>query len=326
MDTRAYRRPVRTLALALTLAVLCAASPALAQRSEEVIADAERSEDEWGYDRPFVRVVTDFSFFTGSQVVNGADADYFGMGFTFAGEVRVWEDLWIEAAWGFPHGSFTTVLDPCPVGMDMDPCPIGGGGTRVGNPYLGASYFLEARPVRVTLGLGFTIPLSKAPSYDPTDPTDLDDLATSLADVLVSRMEGNVRPWLYLSEAFSIIARGRVESVGPLLLAADLAVAPMIATSSSGVYSGDTELVLVPAADVGWRVSPWLSLGIRGQVSVLPTETDETLGSVEPFIEAQKRDVGHFRLGFVLHLGGPTGSTFDDHGLWALRLTAGALF
>jgi hypothetical protein len=180
--------------------------------------------------------------------------------------------------------------------------------------------------VRLTFGLGFTIPISERPSWDPTDPTDLDDLATSLADVLVSRMEGNVRPWLYLPQAFSIIVRGRVESVGPLLLAADLALAPMIATSSTGLYSGDTEFILVPAADVGWRPMPWLSLGIRGQVAVLPTETDETLGSLEPFIEAQKRDVGHFRLGFLLHLGGPTNSTFDDNGLWALRLTAGVLF
>ncbi len=324
---RAYKGPVRVLVIPVVVACLSlAARPASAQPGE-VIAEGEEADDPWAYDRPFVRVVTDFSFFTGSQVVNGMDADYFGMGFTFAGEVRVWEDLWVEAAWGFPHGSFTTIFDPCPAGpMPTEPCPFGGGGTRVGNPYLGASYFVDARPVRLTFGLGFTIPVSETPAWDPTDPMDLDDLAKSLADLLVSRIEGNVRPWLYLPRAFSIVARGRAESVGPLLLAADLALAPMFATGTGGVYSGDTEFILVPAADVGWRPTPWLSLGLRGQVAVLPTETDEILGSIEPFVEAQKRDVGYFRLGFLLHLGGPNGSTFDDDGLWALRMTAGVLF
>jgi len=308
---------VRPLLIVIAMLGLCGLAAPAAAQTGPFAEDGAEAPDEWAYDRPFVRVVTDFSFYTGSQVVNGLDTDYFGAGFVFAGEVRVWEDLWIEAAWGFPHGSFT---------IPMDPFPVGGGGTRIGNPYLGASYVVDARPVRMTFGLGFTIPLSETPDFDPTDPTELDNLAKSLADVLVSRMEGNVRPWLYLPDAFSIVARGRVESVGPFLLAADLALAPMIPTSSTGVYTGDAEFVLVPAAEVGWRASPWLSLGLRGQVGIFTNETDETLGSLEPFIEVEKRDVGHFRLGFLMHLGGPTGTTFDTDGLWAIRLTAGVLF
>jgi hypothetical protein len=305
-------RPLLTAVLLLSLFPgFAAAQETLSPAGGVEIADA------WAYDRPDVLLVTDFSFFTGSRTINGFDTDYFATGIIVAGQVRVWEDLWVDAAWGFSHGSFS---------IPMDPFPIGGGGTRIGNPYLGASYVIDGGGVRGGFGLGFTIPLSEAPEWDPTDPTDLDDLAKSLADVLVAQASGNVNPWLYLSNAFSLVANGHIESVGPFLLAADLTVAPMFATSDTGVYSGDTELVLVPAGEVGWRPSPWLSLGMRGQVAVFPTETDQTLGSIEPFVQAEKRGVGHFRLGFVVHLGGPSGTTFDENGLWALRLTAGVLF
>ncbi len=196
-----------------------------------------------------------------------------------------------------------------------------GGGTNVGNPYLGASYFIDGDAVRLTFGLGFTIPVADAAQVGGGIGADLPN-----AGVIVSRMEGGVRPWLFLPQTFAIVGRGRVESVGPWLLAADLAVAPMIPVDSRGVYDGHAELVLIPAAELGWRASPWLTFGVRGQVSVVPTQTDETLGSLEPFIEAKKRDIGHFRVGFVVHLGGPNGATFDTNGLWALRLTAGMLF
>jgi hypothetical protein len=307
------------LVLGLTFIASRAAAQDGAASDDHVIAERVAEVDPWAYDRPFVRVTTDFSFFTGSadiDEIGAMNTNYFGMGFLFKGDVRVWEDLWVEAAWGFPHGSFTAPITP----------PIGGGGTRLGNPYLGASYVIDARPVRLTFGLGLTFPVSRRPTWDPTDPTDLDDLAKTLADLFAARIEGNVRPWLYLADTMSIVARGRIESVGHLLLAAELAVAPMFATSATGVYSGDTELVLVPTADIGYRLNPWLALGVRGQVAVFPTEPDETLGSVEPFVNVERRDVGHFRLGFVLQLGGPSGTTFHREGLWALRLTAGIVF
>ncbi len=304
------------LSILLLLAPVVSAQESVQPSEHRIWAeDGAEGEDLWAYDRPDLRLVADFSFFTGSQAVRGMDTDYFGMGFVIDGHVRIYEDLYLDAAWAFAHGSFT---------VPSDTFPIGGGSTRVGNPYLGASYFIDARPVRLAFGLGVTLPVSSTPEI--SDPMDLDNVAGSVADVLVARMEGNVRPWLYLPSALSIVGKGRIESVGPFLLAADLAVAPMIAIDDAGVYGGETEFVLVPAAEIGWRAYPWLSLGVRGQVAAFPTEPDETLGSLEPFLEASKKNIGHFRLGFLLQLGGPNGSTFDDEGLWALRLTTGILF
>jgi hypothetical protein len=184
-------------------------------------------------------------------------------------------------------------------------------GTSLGNIYLGINGFAGGR-VRWSGGIGL--------------PTASPDGSGGGALGAAAGIHGLQDLYLWFRDTLSLVGRVRVEAGSSVLFAVDGAAYFLIPTGDEDA-DRNTEFVLQPAGELGFRLSSATTFGARVSATWVTTgdADDNAQASLTPFVRHDFGS-GFFSAQLVMNLDEPLGFAFDDGGYWGLFLGLGGGF
>jgi len=231
---------------------------------------------------------------------SGATTDIFHFQPTLFGSYRVAPKIRLSGTWGMAYSSVSTTSS------------ASNSNAAFSNLVLGAHYLLLDGGARVTAGGGVGVPILSPPS-------GLMDAATfAVNDMAALSVRGRLGDPLWLPDTitFFVPVRASVKFTNGLWLRADLDLDVYVPTND-----GDTNLGSLLAVDLAYRAGGFIP-GARFTADwQFSQDGDNFQSAVEVYLRVNYT-WGFARLGFLMNLDSPWGSSFDDGKLWGLGLRA----
>lgn len=235
--------------------------------------------------------------------------------FTFGASYRVLSHLTLRALYPLMYGTGSA---------NFGPVSYSESALDSGNPYLGAEWGIATEHLRMRFGGGATIPLA---------PLDTMHAIDGLTEAAAAALHGAVDTWLYLANTFAVVGRAHFETRRPLLgyfvLAADMAIAPLIPTGNT--TGRHVQLILQWQFSAGVQIIREVSAGLRFSVVDDPTDGGY-LGLGDP-AQSSLSIYGRVELGtaffdamLTMNLDSEFGFAFDTARYWGVRVAGGARF
>lgn len=231
---------------------------------------------------------------------SGATTDLFHFQPTLFGSYWVAPKIRLSGAWGVAYSSVSSTTSS----SDSN--------TAFSNLVLGAHYLLLDGGARVTAGGAVGIPILSAP-------TGVTDAATfGVNDMAAMSVRGRLGDPLWAPDTitFFVPVRASVKFTSGLWLRADLDVDVYVPTDQ-----GDTNLGSLLALDVAYRAGGFIP-GARLTADWQFTQDGDNFQSAVELYLRVNYTWGFARLGFLMNLDAPLGSSFDDGKLWGAGLRA----
>ncbi len=188
----------------------------------------------------------------------------------------------------------------------------------VGNPYLSAHFVQALERTAYSIGLGIAIPLAS------TDGTRGEARALGYDYAIGNRIGHDM--YLWAPDRLSFVIPARIETIADrVVLGADVAFAAMLWT---GPGAEDTDYVTQMGAEIGYRVTPTSTLGLRALGHWAPTLDEYDFAfALEPGFRTQLGAGGSFMgIRLTMPINEPYGFAFDQGNNYALSVSFGTDF